>query len=121
MVAEFNSDLADMLGVFRLAEPDVLLDDGDALDLPGRRVRVVWTPGHTPGHICLYDADHGVLLTGDHLLPRISPNIGLTPGSMDSPLASYLNRCARWPTTTAPRRCQPMSTGSAGSLGERAP
>ena len=91
MVAEFNSDLADMLGVFRLAEPDVLLDDGDALDLPGREVRVVWTPGHTPGHICLYDAGHDVLLTGDHLLPRISPNIGLTPGSMDSPLASYLN------------------------------
>src|SRR5580658_789798 len=91
VMAEFNSDLADMLGVFRLAEPDVLLDDGDALDLPGRQLRVVWTPGHTPGHICLHDADHDVLLTGDHLLPRISPNIGLTPGSMDSPLASYLD------------------------------
>src|ERR1700728_3317463 len=48
VMAEFNSDLADMLGVFRLAEPDVLLDDGDTLDLPGRQVRVVWTPGHTP-------------------------------------------------------------------------
>jgi glyoxylase-like metal-dependent hydrolase (beta-lactamase superfamily II) len=91
VMAEFNSDLADMLGVFRLAEPDVLLDDGQALDLPGRRVRAVWTPGHTPGHICLYDADHDVLLTGDHLLPRISPNIGLTPGSQDAPLASYLD------------------------------
>src|ERR1700728_3232594 len=91
VTAESTSALADRLGVFRLAEPDVLLDDGDALALPGRQVRVVWTPGHTPGHICLYDADHGVLLTGDHLLPRISPNIGLTPGSMDSPLASYLS------------------------------
>jgi glyoxylase-like metal-dependent hydrolase (beta-lactamase superfamily II) len=91
VMAEFNSDLAEMLGVFRLAEPDVLLNDGDTLDLPGRQVRVVWTPGHTPGHICLYDADHDVLLTGDHLLPRISPNIGLTPGSKDSPLASYLD------------------------------
>jgi glyoxylase-like metal-dependent hydrolase (beta-lactamase superfamily II) len=89
--AEFNSDLADMLGVFRLSEPDVLLNDGDALDLPGRQVRVVWTPGHTPGHICLHDVGHDVLLTGDHLLPRISPNIGLTPGSKDSPLASYLD------------------------------
>src|ERR1700685_3190556 len=47
--------------------------------------------GSQSAHICLYDADHGVLLTGDHLLPRISPNIGLTPGSMDSPLTSYLN------------------------------
>ena len=91
VMADFNSDLAEMLGVFRLAEPDVLLNDGDALDLPGRRVRVVWTPGHTPGHICLHDADHDVLLTGDHLLPRISPNIGLTPGSKDAPLASYLD------------------------------
>jgi glyoxylase-like metal-dependent hydrolase (beta-lactamase superfamily II) len=91
VMAEFNSDLAEMLGVFRLAEPDVLLDDGEALDLPGRQVRAVWTPGHTPGHICLHDADHDVLLTGDHLLPRITPNIGLTPGSMDSPLASYLD------------------------------
>jgi glyoxylase-like metal-dependent hydrolase (beta-lactamase superfamily II) len=91
VMAEFNSDLAEMLGVFRLAEPDVLLNDGDTLDLPGRQIRVVWTPGHTPGHICLHDADHDVLLTGDHLLPRISPNIGLTPGSMDSPLASYLD------------------------------
>ena len=32
-----------------------------------------------------------MLLTGDHLLPRISPNIGLTPGSRDAPLASYLD------------------------------
>jgi glyoxylase-like metal-dependent hydrolase (beta-lactamase superfamily II) len=88
---EFNSDLAEFLGPFRLADPDVLLADGDTLDLPGRHLRVVWTPGHTPGHICLYDADHDVLLTGDHLLPRISPNIGLTPGMQDSPLADYLD------------------------------
>jgi glyoxylase-like metal-dependent hydrolase (beta-lactamase superfamily II) len=75
---------------FSMAEPDVLLNDGDGLDLPGRRIRVVWTPGHTPGHICLHDADYDLLLTGDHLLPRISPNVGLTPVSGDSPLTRYL-------------------------------
>jgi glyoxylase-like metal-dependent hydrolase (beta-lactamase superfamily II) len=91
VMAEFNADLADILGLFRLADPDVLLADGDTLDLPGREVRVVWTPGHTPGHICLHDTDHNLLLTGDHLLPRISPNIGLTPGTQDSPLGSYLD------------------------------
>jgi glyoxylase-like metal-dependent hydrolase (beta-lactamase superfamily II) len=78
------------LRMFSMAEPDVLLNHGDALDLPGRRVRVVWTPGHTPGHICLHDVDHDLLLTGDHLLPRISPNVGLTPVSGDSPLTRYL-------------------------------
>jgi glyoxylase-like metal-dependent hydrolase (beta-lactamase superfamily II) len=76
-------------GLFDMAEPGVLLNDGDQLSLPGRGVRVVWTPGHTPGHICLYDSDYDLLLTGDHLLPRISPNIGMSPG-LDSPLTSYL-------------------------------
>jgi glyoxylase-like metal-dependent hydrolase (beta-lactamase superfamily II) len=90
MRAEFTADLAEALGFFRLPDPDVLLNDGDDVDLPGRRVRVVWTPGHTPGHICLYDADHDLLLTGDHLLPRISPNIGLLPGAASSPLGNYL-------------------------------
>jgi glyoxylase-like metal-dependent hydrolase (beta-lactamase superfamily II) len=91
MMAEFSEDLADTLGIFRLADPDVLLQDGETLGLPGRRIRVVWTPGHTPGHICLYDADYDLLLTGDHLLPRISPNIGVFPGGLKSPLTSYLD------------------------------
>jgi len=90
VVSELSADfgMADVL--YRMAEPDVLLNDGDHVDLPGRLVRVVWTPGHTPGHICLHDSDYDLLLTGDHLLPRISPNIGLAPGSPGSPLTSYL-------------------------------
>jgi glyoxylase-like metal-dependent hydrolase (beta-lactamase superfamily II) len=89
VLAELSAEPRESLGLFDMAEPDVLLHDGDHLSLPGRRVRVVWTPGHTPGHICLHDADYDLLLTGDHLLPRISPNIGLSPG-LDSPLTSYL-------------------------------
>ncbi|MEV6350148.1 MBL fold metallo-hydrolase [Actinoplanes sp. NPDC051851] len=76
------------------AQPDVLLEDGDRVPLKGRDLRVVWTPGHTPGHICLRDETAGALLTGDHLLPRISPNIGLQrPG--DSPLAAFLESLER--------------------------
>lgn len=52
------------------------LDDGDYLPLPGRRLRVIWTPGHTAGSICIADEDHEVLFTGDHVLPTIHPNIG---------------------------------------------
>ena len=88
---EIFGDDEDFRHMFSMAEPDRLLDDGDHLDLPGRHVRVVWTPGHTPGHICLHDADYDLLLTGDHLLPRISPNVGLTPISGDSPLTRYLD------------------------------
>jgi glyoxylase-like metal-dependent hydrolase (beta-lactamase superfamily II) len=97
MMAELNEDLADTLGIFRLADPDIMLQDGETLDLPGRRIRVVWTPGHTPGHICLYDADYDLLLTGDHLLPRISPNIGVFPGGLKSPLTSYLDSLRAMP------------------------
>ncbi|HTV98942.1 MAG TPA: MBL fold metallo-hydrolase [Streptosporangiaceae bacterium] len=97
MMAEFNADLADTLGIFRLADPDVLLQDGETLDFPGRRIRVVWTPGHTPGHICLHDAEYDLLLTGDHLLPRISPNIGIFPGGLKSPLTSYLDSLRAMP------------------------
>ena len=97
MMAEFNADMAEALGFYRLADPDVLLQDGATLDLPGRRIQVVWTPGHTPGHICLHDADYDLLLTGDHLLPRISPNIGIFPGGTQSPLTSYLDSLRAMP------------------------
>ncbi|MEV4275168.1 MBL fold metallo-hydrolase [Actinoplanes xinjiangensis] len=72
-----------------LADADVMLDDGDLVPLAGRRLRAVWTPGHTPGHLCLLEPDAQVLLTGDHVLPRISPNIGLQLSGED-PLGLYL-------------------------------
>jgi glyoxylase-like metal-dependent hydrolase (beta-lactamase superfamily II) len=74
---------------WHMAEPDVLLDDGDAVPLPGRRLVTVWTPGHTPGHICLREPDARLLLTGDHVLPRITPNVGMQPGS-EAPLDGFL-------------------------------
>ncbi|MEV0899107.1 MBL fold metallo-hydrolase [Actinoplanes sp. NPDC049802] len=72
-----------------LADADVMLGDGDLVPLAGRRLRAVWTPGHTPGHLCLLEPDARVLLTGDHVLPRISPNIGLQLSGAD-PLGRYL-------------------------------
>ncbi|MBG0832210.1 MBL fold metallo-hydrolase [Planomonospora sp. ID67723] len=61
------------------AVPDLTLRDGDLVDLPGRRLRVVWTPGHTPGHVCLHLADADRLFTGDHVLPGITPHVGVYP------------------------------------------
>jgi glyoxylase-like metal-dependent hydrolase (beta-lactamase superfamily II) len=78
----------------RMATPDRLLDHGATLPLPGRPVRAVWTPGHTPGHLCLHDAQAGVLLTGDHLLPRITPNIAAKDETDGDPLARYLTSLA---------------------------
>ncbi|MYQ30434.1 MBL fold metallo-hydrolase [Streptomyces sp. SID4956] len=80
---------------FTMAEPDVLLEDGDAVPLPGRRLHAVWTPGHTPGHLCLREPDAGLLLTGDHVLPRITPNIGLSRAPDDAPLTRFLESLER--------------------------
>ncbi|GLI27197.1 MBL fold metallo-hydrolase [Agromyces rhizosphaerae] len=84
---------------------DVLVDDGDLLPIPGRSVRVVHTPGHTTGHICLRDEDAGVLFTGDLLLPTIHPGVGLGAHGDANPLADYLSslqRIARFDNEAAP-------------------
>jgi glyoxylase-like metal-dependent hydrolase (beta-lactamase superfamily II) len=79
-----------------MAEPDVLLEDGDQVPVPGgAQIRAVWTPGHTPGHLCLYDEAAGVLLTGDHLLPRITPNVGLQAHGETASLSQYLTSLRR--------------------------
>ena len=68
---------------------DVLLEHGDALDIPGRDVRVLHTPGHTIGHLSLWEPLEQLLFTGDLLLPTIFPGIGLGGPAPDA-IADYL-------------------------------
>ena len=72
--------------------PDRAVCDGDMDLLPGRRLRVLHTPGHSPGHLCLYLEDADLLLTGDHLLSTISSHVGLYGFEDDlaDPLLDYL-------------------------------
>ena len=65
-------------------------DDGDEIDLGGRMTRVRWTPGHTDHHAVLIDEHDQLLFAGDHVLPRITSNVGLYPHSRDDPLGDYL-------------------------------
>jgi glyoxylase-like metal-dependent hydrolase (beta-lactamase superfamily II) len=74
-----------------VTQPDRLLDDGDVVQLGGRELRAVWTPGHSPGHLCFYDAAQRLLLAGDHVLPRISPNISVHAQQRPNPLAEFLD------------------------------
>jgi glyoxylase-like metal-dependent hydrolase (beta-lactamase superfamily II) len=88
-------DPARIGSVLHMPEPDRFVADGERLPVAGRDVRAVWTPGHTPGHLCLHDAAAGVLLTGDHLLPRITPNVSVHSGRDADPLTDYLASLAR--------------------------
>ncbi|HKT03181.1 MAG TPA: MBL fold metallo-hydrolase [Rugosimonospora sp.] len=81
----------ELLPLVHLAEPDRLLDHGDPAGLPGWDLRAVWTPGHTPGHLCFYEPERQLLLSGDHVLPRISPNISVHPQQPINPLGAFLD------------------------------
>lgn len=67
--------------------------DGDEFSYGTYRLRAIHTPGHTPGHMCLYDEIHGILFSGDHVLFDITPNITRWDGVPDS-LGDYLRAIA---------------------------
>jgi glyoxylase-like metal-dependent hydrolase (beta-lactamase superfamily II) len=75
----------------QIAHPDRSLEGGEEIPCGLFTFRVLWTPGHSAGHICLYDPHHKVLLSGDHVLPRISPAITLHIQAAGNPLADYLD------------------------------
>jgi glyoxylase-like metal-dependent hydrolase (beta-lactamase superfamily II) len=79
----------------KTAEPSVQLDGAELLQMGRRNLRVEWTPGHSPGHICLYDRQEKLLFAGDHMLPELTPNIGLHPQSTPDPLHEYLDGLRR--------------------------
>jgi glyoxylase-like metal-dependent hydrolase (beta-lactamase superfamily II) len=74
----------------RTAVPDRLLEHGDVADFAGWRLRALHTPGHTPGHLCFSEERTGLFFSGDHVLPRISPNISTSREGEADPLRSFL-------------------------------
>jgi len=79
---------------FTAPAPTVRLDDADTLALGGREWVAVHTPGHTPDHLCLFDPAEGVFLSGDHVLPTITPHISGVGAGAD-PLAHFFGSLQR--------------------------
>jgi glyoxylase-like metal-dependent hydrolase (beta-lactamase superfamily II) len=98
-VPDPNQTAARFARLVEIAVPDHTWKDGDILIHAGFELHVLWTPGHSPGHVCLYDPNHKILFSGDHVLPGITSHIGLGPGSGPSPLDDY---------TAALERCRPL-------------
>lgn len=74
----------------RRAQVDVLFADGDRIGLPNWNLHAVWTPGHSPGHLCFFDQDRRILFSGDHVLPRITSAVTVHPQQRPSPLADFM-------------------------------
>lgn len=66
------------------------LTDGESFATAAGPARVLHTPGHTPGHVCLVLDDAELLLSGDHILPKISPTMAFGVDRGGDPLADYL-------------------------------
>ena len=77
-----------MRRAFVTPSPSIRLDDAEVASFGGRDWVAVHTPGHTPDHLCLLDPAGGVLLSGDHVLPTITPHISGVDAGPD-PLSRF--------------------------------
>ena len=73
---------------FHSLKPDHVLQGGEKIAASIGELEVLWTPGHSPGHVCLYGRERRVLFAGDQILEQISPNIGWLPDR--DPLGEFL-------------------------------
>lgn len=78
-------------GYVDAAVPDVLLEDGEKPEIDGWDITAIWTPGHSPGHLCFWEDTRRLLLSGDHVLPRITPNVSFHPQAGENPLGDFLS------------------------------
>jgi glyoxylase-like metal-dependent hydrolase (beta-lactamase superfamily II) len=95
---EFLARIRDGAGsagsAFTTPRPTRPLVDAQTIELARREWVAMHTPGHTYDHLCLYDPEFGVVLTGDHVLPSITPHIsGLAPDA--DPLALFFESLQR--------------------------
>jgi glyoxylase-like metal-dependent hydrolase (beta-lactamase superfamily II) len=82
-------------GEHPIPTPDLVVRDGDLLEMDGSTLRVLHTPGHTTGHICLIEETRSLVLTGDLILPTTYAGLGLGGESATSPLVDYLDSLDR--------------------------
>lgn len=71
--------------------PDEWLERDMTIDLGGRQVEALSTPGHTQGHYVYADTAANLLFAGDHVLPTITPSIGFEPAWVQQPLRDFLD------------------------------
>jgi glyoxylase-like metal-dependent hydrolase (beta-lactamase superfamily II) len=75
-----------------VTDPDRYIDDGDVVKIGDRELEVIWTPGHSPGHNVIYLRKEKVMIVGDHLLPKITPHVGIYPDNVGgNPLGDFIN------------------------------
>jgi glyoxylase-like metal-dependent hydrolase (beta-lactamase superfamily II) len=95
-LTETSEGLRDWLPVMpSVGRPTTLLEGGERFAVGGRDWQVVHTPGHSPGHVCLWNPAERLLCSGDHLLQVVSPPVTFERGFETDPMGSYLESLDR--------------------------
>lgn len=71
--------------------PDRTMRGGEIIQAGEFQFEVIWTPGHSIGHMCFYERHKRILLSGDHVLPDITPIVSLHLQRLGNPLRDYIN------------------------------
>jgi glyoxylase-like metal-dependent hydrolase (beta-lactamase superfamily II) len=100
-------------------QPDEWIKGQSTIQLTGRDLLAVPTPGHTQGHTVFADTERGLLFAGDHVLPHITPSVGFEAVTADLPLGDYL-RSLRLVLDMPDMRLLPAHGPVAGSTHARA-
>jgi glyoxylase-like metal-dependent hydrolase (beta-lactamase superfamily II) len=93
--AELPPPEFEMPSLTSVVSPDILLKGGDEISIGEYTLRVIDTPGHTPGHISLYEPRRKFLISGDVLLPTIATNAATHVLQLQNSLQIYLNSLSR--------------------------
>ena len=116
-LTESSRGLCDWLPVMpSIGRPSTLLDGGERFAVGDRTWEVVHTPGHSPGHVCLWSAADRLLCSGDHLLQLVSPPVTFERGFDADPMGAYLESLERVrvlePELTLPGHGAPFPDGA---------
>lgn len=94
-IAPLGSASMPFMQMVSITSPDRMLYGGEMISTGIFDLEVIWTPGHSPGHICLYEAKNQLLFCGDLVLPTITPNVSYHVLSGDNPLGDYFNSLSK--------------------------
>jgi glyoxylase-like metal-dependent hydrolase (beta-lactamase superfamily II) len=82
--------------VSRLPDAYHRMDEGDVFEIGGKPWRVITGNGHSPEHVCLWQEETKLFISGDQVLPRISSNVSVFPTEPDGdPLTDWLDSCRK--------------------------
>ncbi|MBN1360528.1 MAG: MBL fold metallo-hydrolase [Sedimentisphaerales bacterium] len=102
LLADAEANLSTLAGApLEVAPADVLLEDGDTVREAGITLKVLHTPGHTPGGICLYAESEGLVFSGDTLFAEGIGRTDFPGGDTDQLLRSIRSRLLTLPDTTS--------------------